>query len=160
MCPDQGVGPDMGIFSDLTEPGKDVPGKKPPMNRGANASHPVEDSPEWDADPIVYKHKGVDREFYTIGSLARALGRKEVTIRSWENKGVLPKSPYRSPKPKSPAVPGRTIKGKRLWTREQVEGILRIAAEEKVILNGKPPSEGFTKRVAALFQSLLEQETE
>jgi hypothetical protein len=130
-----------------------VPGKRPPVNRPVD-----EPAPLWDTKPITFKVKGKDREFYTISALALALGRAPVTLRSWEDKGLLPSSRYRAPKPRRETVPGVAPKGKRLWTREQIEGILVIAKQEKVILNGKAPSPRFAQRVSQYFNQLLEQD--
>ena len=142
-------------FDDL----HDWPGKKRPVNRPEPEKKGPPDPLAWDIKPVVYVHGGVSREFFTIGHLADAFGRSPVTIRSWESKGVLPNSPYRSPRPRGEALPGKQSKGRRLWTRAQIEGMLRIAQEEGVILSGKPPTKQFTQRVAALFRELLEQET-
>lgn len=140
---------------------KDWPGRKQPVNRPTSTPAASEPDPlAWDKKPVVYVHNGITREFFTIGHLADAFGRSPVTIRSWESKGVMPNTPYRSPRPRGEALPGKKSKGRRLWTRSQIEGMLRIAREEGVILNGKPPSKQFSQRVAALFRELLEQETE
>lgn len=133
-------------FGNLT-----VPGKRPLANQPVvTASAPV----SWDAKPLRYMMGGEQREFYTIGHLAKALGYSVQSIRAWENKGLLPKSPFRSPKPVRDMLPGRT-KGKRLWTREQIEGILRIAKEEGVLLNKQPPTPRFAQRVADYFLTLV-----
>lgn len=139
-------------FSDLPA----FPGKRAPVNR----STPVVDtSPQvWDEKPTFYNHKGKLTEFFTISHLSVALGRKPVTIRSWENKGLMPKSPYRSPRPQRGSIPGKEAKGRRLWTRPQIEGILKIAREEQVILNGKPPTPAFARKVSNLFITLQQEE--
>lgn len=136
-------------FSDLN-----WPGKRKPVNRDRPVA-PVPDVVPWDDNPLFYVYKGEKKEFFTISSLSVALGRSPVTIRSWENKGMLPKSPYRSPKPKGGKLPGVEQKGKRLWTREQIDGILSIASQEGVILNGKPPTPRFAQRVSELFNTLV-----
>ena len=143
-----------GSFDEL----KDWPGKKRPVNRPQAVSQPSGTLDDWDKKPVVYIYGGVSREFFTIGHLADALGRSPVTIRSWENKGVLPRSPYRSPRPRGESLPG-VVKGKRLWTRDQIEGIIRIARDEGVILNDKPPTKQFTLRVADLFRELLDKDS-
>jgi hypothetical protein len=51
-----------------------------------------------------------------------------------------------------------TTKGKRLWTRAQIDGILKIAASERVILNGKPPTKRFAERVLDLYRELLQKD--
>ena len=142
-------------FDDL----KDWPGKKRPVNRPAEVATPESGCYDgWDKKPVVYIHGGVSQEFFTIGHLADALGRSPVTIRSWESKGLLPKSPYRSPRPRGETLPGRRSSGKRLWTRDQIEGIIRIARDEQVIFNEKPPTRRFAIRVSELFRDLLTRE--
>jgi hypothetical protein len=97
---------------------------------------------------------GEVREFYTISHLAAALGYSVQSIRAWEDKGLLPRSPYRSPRTRAPVAGGRSDKGKRLWTREQVEGIVRLARRHRVILNKKPPTSAFARDVKVLFTQL------
>jgi len=135
-------------FGNLT-----VPGKRPLANLPTTVSNPSS-VPAWDEKPLTYMMSGESRDFFTIGHLAKALGYSVQSIRAWENKGLLPKSPFRSPKPVREMLPGRT-KGKRLWTREQIEGILRIASEEGVILNKKAPNTRFAKRVSDFFMTLV-----
>lgn len=105
--------------------------------------------PEWDANPRVYKTEDGDTEFFTLGQLARALGRQPVTIRKWEREGVIPKAQFQ--------VPGRNDdpRGRRrLYTRKQVEGIVKIAAEEGLFANTRKPFEEteFKARVLELFK--------
>lgn len=134
-------------FSDL-----DYPGRRKPMNRSyvVNAPEPV----GWADKPLVYKVAGMDMEFFTIGHLAKALGYSVQSIRAWENNALLPKSRYRTPSPRAANQPEHLRKGRRLWTREQIEGILRIASEEGVILNKKPPTPAFARRVQTMFNEL------
>jgi len=127
------------------------------------ARPPVQAVPEvveWTLNPVTYLVKGVPTEFFTIGHLSRALGRANVTIRGWEKTGKLPKSPYRAPVPKRSTVNGPP-KGKRLWTRQQIEGILRIAEEEQCIVDPdqSPPTPRFTSRVTHLFNQILQSES-
>lgn len=67
-----------------------------------------------------YLIAGQTRKLYTIGSLAKALGKKPVTIRSWEAKGWLPSASFRTPPPSGPQIPGKVTKGRRLYSMEQV----------------------------------------
>jgi hypothetical protein len=139
-------------FSDLN-----YPGKRAPVNRSKTIEEQVPAS--WDEKPLKYMVQGQEKEFFTISHLASALNRSVVTIRSWENKGLIPKTPYRSPRPRGETLPGTPRKGRRLWTREQILGILNIAQEEKVILNGKPPTKRFHDRVLGLFTSLSQKDS-
>jgi hypothetical protein len=97
---------------------------------------------------------GEVREFFTISHLAAALGYSVQSIRAWEDKGALPRSPFRSPRTAKPVAGGRSNKGKRLWTREQIEGIVRLARRHKVILNKRPPTQAFARDVKVLFDQL------
>lgn len=140
-------------FSDLDYP---HPGKRKPVNRGSKDT-PVEDN-TWDAKPVVYKVGGEKREFYTISHLAKALGYSVQSIRAWEAQMLLPRSGIRGPRTVRPVAAGRSDKGKRLWTHEQIEGILRLAQKHKVILPYKglrnPPTPAFCADVARLFEEL------
>lgn len=106
----------------------------------------------WDSDELtrrVLKVQGEDREFFTVGALAKALGRRPVTIRAWERKGVIPKPTFRRP--------GATPEGnRRLYTREQISGMVRIATEEGLMRgeNRGITSTDFTARVLNLFREL------
>jgi len=136
------------MFDDL-----DYPGRRVPVQRKKVVTKPP---PHWSDNPTRYPYNGEMRDFYTIGHVALALNKSPVTIRSWETKGMLPKSALRSPRPKRSPL-GTQPKGRRLWTYDQIEGIVRIAEEEKCILNGLPPTLKFTKKVDKLFTKLNTQ---
>jgi hypothetical protein len=136
-------------FEDL-----DYPGRRKPVNR---QPPPASDDREvWeDIKPTVYIVGGEKREFYFIGALAKALGYSVQSIRAWEAAGLMPNTPFRSPRTRKPVAGGRSDKGKRLWTREQIEGILRLAKKHRVVLNKQPPTPAFAADVAKLFNQLL-----
>lgn len=137
------------------------PGGKPPVNRPDQApAAPQESETGWDHKPVFYLMGGEEREFFTIKHLSAALNRQPVTIRAWENRGVLPKSPFRSPPPSVAPTFGKTPRGRRLWTRGQIEGLLRIAQECRVITDPhqKPPSPEFTEKATKLFLQIMEDE--
>lgn len=144
------------IVSDLE--GLDYPGRRKPVNRGTTKK-PPSDIPLWDHKPVKYKVGGEIQEFFTISHLGAALGYSKPSIRAWEDKGLLPRSPFRSPRTRRPVAGGRSTKGKRLWTREQIEGILRLARRHKVILNRKPPTAAFARDVKVLFGQLAANTT-
>ncbi|MFK0015777.1 hypothetical protein [Streptomyces sp. NPDC091027] len=113
-----------------------------------------DDSPDrWDAKPQVKPYRGSYMEFFGIGDLAKALRRDSVTIRKWEANGVIPKATF--------AISGKTTNGnRRLYTREQIEAMVRIA-EEEGLFDGDPrgiriTDTHFTQRVKDAFQALKE----
>lgn len=139
----------MRRFDDL-----DYPGRRKPLNREVSKP-PKTESTDWADKPLKYKVNGKDQEFFSIGHLANALGYSVQSIRAWEQNNLLPRSPFRAPTPRRANQPEQVVKGRRLWTREQIEGILRIAQEEGVLLNRKQPTPAFARKVAILFQELL-----
>lgn len=102
--------------------------------------------------PKIYTVNGKDVEFYTVGQLAQALGRKAVTIRKWENDGVIPVATFNAP---SDDPRGR----RRLYTKEQVVGMVQIAKEEGILTETWKPinKTDFSKRVKELFERLLNE---
>lgn len=73
----------------------------------------------WDSRAYVKRINGVDRETFTMGALAQALGRPIVTVRLWTRKGYIPQAPYRLPT--QILEDGRELKGRRLYTRSLIE---------------------------------------
>lgn len=108
------------------------------------------DSVEWDDAPRKFNTAEGEREFFTIGSLALALGRKSGTVRKWEREGVIPKATFRAPSGDPRGV-------RRLYSRDQIEGIVRIAYEEGLmnpLVQVTIASTAFTPRVIELFKEL------
>ncbi|MDX3260724.1 MerR family transcriptional regulator [Streptomyces sp. MI02-2A] len=142
----------------FTEIGKQYyPGSTRAIVRHPNRTLNTEPAPsagDWDHKPRKYVVAGSETEFFTVGQLAQALGRQPVTIRKWEREGVIPRSTFQSPG-RDGDVRGR----RRLYTRAQVEGMVRIAAEEGVLVSHQKPIKGtqFTPRVIDLFKALAEQ---
>lgn len=98
----------------------------------------------------MYSVGGTLQEFYFVGQLAKALNRSSVTLRRWESDGTIPTSTYSAPS-YSGDIRGR----RRIYSREQVEGIVRIAAEEGLLDPAKRVnSTNFSARVRALFKDL------
>jgi hypothetical protein len=92
--------------------------------------------------------RGEKVEFFTIGQLAAALSRKAVTLRAWEAAGILPTSGYHTP---SSDPRGR----RRLYTRAQCDGIIRLAKTYGVMEAGpRRPLAEFGRAVAELFTEL------
>lgn len=119
-------------FSDLEE---FIPGSKVKLEddrKRRTSKKPRKPKPTgWDRAPIRRRLPGRSEEieFFTIMALCEALGKSPVTIRKWIAKGWLPKARYRLPSAEGPTSLG----GKRLWSRAEVEGILKIAREEGII---------------------------
>jgi hypothetical protein len=136
-------------------PGSTRPLVRHPNRLNTEAAQSAADPGAWDAKPRKYVVAGAETEFFTVGDLAKALGRQPVTIRKWEREGVIPKSTYQSPG-KDGDVRGR----RRLYTREQVEGMVRIAYEEGVLVSHQKPIKDtqFSARVIALFKALAGDE--
>lgn len=122
----------MGDRIDELIAGVDFPGSRP-LRRQVIAQEVKEAREEaangWDYKPLWKSVDGVKTEFFSIGDLAHALGRKPVTVRSWEDKGWLPGSGYRTKPPKAEQVPGKAVKGRRLYTRRQIMVVVAAAEE-------------------------------
>ena len=135
----------------------DYPGRKRPVNRDTQPASV--DMELWDSKPVYYLINGERREFFLISHLAKALDYSVQSIRAWEAQGLLARTPYRSPRTTAPVAAGRSNKGKRLWTREQVLGIVRIAKKHKVIFPDRkgvkhPPTPAFAAEVGDFFATL------
>jgi hypothetical protein len=93
---------------------------------------------------------GREVEFYTIGQLARAINRKAGTLRAWEDKGILPPSGYQKGSKDPRGV-------RRLYSRDQAEGIIRLAKASGVMdAESRRPLHDFSAWVWALFNELKE----
>lgn len=122
------------------------------VNRVPDA--PSKDPTAWDANPKEFKVGGVLGEYFGVGALALALERRPGTIRKWEREGVIPKATFRAPS----ADPRGA---RRLYSRAQVEGIIRIAHDEGLMnpnLQITLAKSGFTARVKALFEELRDRD--
>lgn len=109
------------------------------------------DDSGWSDKPLQMKINGVMYEFFTIGQLAMALNRKPITIRKWEDRKVIPKARYRDPR------------GRRLYTRRQVEGLIDLCHQHGILVfQGRPAAgtvtKAFTKDVIALWKEPLGSE--
>lgn len=94
---------------------------------------------------------GKEIELFTIGQVAEVLNRKPGTVRKWEQLGTIPKATF--VKPGANQDPrGR----RRLYSREQVEALQRIAMETQVLFNQnlQISKTEFTPKVFAAFREL------
>lgn len=125
------------------------PGSSKRIEAPAVAEPADDDSASWDSSPRIYTVDGADYEFFSIGDLAAALNRKPVTIRRWEALGYIPVTNLRSPSE-------HVSKRHRIYTRPLVEGIVRIANEERILHEARPRIEAtqFRDKVLKLFVKL------
>lgn len=81
---------------------------------------------------------------YLVSELNKALPdstRTSQTIRLWERKRIIPPATYK-------------ISGIRLYTKEQVDVIVRIAVEEDIRQGRKMENTNFSERVWEAFEEL------
>lgn len=130
------------------------PGSKQKVRTYTEISE-VEESKIFFSSPRKAVLKGMEVNFYTIGELARLLNRKPVTIRKWEIEGVIPKATF--------IAPADDKRGKRrLYTEDQILGLVEIAREEGVLEANARGSwkalekTNFSSRAVELFRRLNE----
>lgn len=123
----------------------DWPGNTPPRNRGGKK--PIALDKYNGAKPTVFRIGGVDKELFTVGQLAKALGRKAITIRMWEQQGWLPKATYRTPPPAGPQIPGKASKGRRLYSVEQLVFLTEAAEKYKIDDPNQSDWDGFRNHI-------------
>ena len=117
---------------------------------------PSEDR-KWDSHPLSITVRGVEREFFPIGALAAALGRKTVTIRAWESKRILPGPRYRRPPPVKAPLRDKTAAGRRLYSRQQIDAVVAAARATGVYDPANAANanwEEFTRLVRAAWAEL------
>ena len=144
----------LAAFADIAPPGTagvhDAPADHYPGSKKKRRAVTGETGDPWDRKPYVeLTVKGVPRRLYSLGVLAEALNRKPPAIRKWERLGYIPESRYR--------FPGRGQHGqRRLYTREQIEGLVKIATEEGVLgeSNRNVSATDFPARAATLFKEM------
>jgi hypothetical protein len=123
---------------------------------------PPSEPQSWDRHPLIIVVKGVEREYFTIGALASALGRTAVTIRSWEQKRWFPPPPYRTGTPDREPLPGKVLAGRRLYTRRHIEAVIAAAKASGVYDPANALSANwseFTRLVWLAWKTLREQPT-
>lgn len=81
-------------------------------------------------------------ELYYINDLAYALGRTPQTVRKWEISGVIPKTPFKD------------NFGRRLYTKEQIETIVRIAEECNIKQGYSIANTSFSAKIHKAFAEL------
>lgn len=103
------------------------PGSRVPLPSGPESKPRKEQTlEEWDSNPVWKNIGAVKTEFFTIGALCAALGRPAVTIRLWVRLGHLPDATFRLPDKSG-------VRGRRLYTRKQVEAIIQTAEAHRIL---------------------------
>jgi hypothetical protein len=135
----------LDFFNDLP----DFPGRTPPKNRKADSKGNTSflDDRFNGAKSKKMKVNGIEREFFTVGELAKAINRKPVTIRMWESNGWIPKARYRTAPPKKETIPGKAVKGRRLYSLEQVEFLLTALSRYEIDDPAKANWDGFRQHI-------------
>lgn len=113
---------------------------------------PASEHPEaaWAQNPVLVVVNGVERELFGIGALAAALNRSARTVRRWEADGTIPPCRF--------WVQHHDPRGRRRrYTRDWIEGLVVIAADEGLLDRKSTPIESteFPRRAFALRQRLL-----
>jgi len=90
----------------------------------------------------IYEIKGREVEMYSIGELAKELGRESQTIRKWEQGGIIPPTRFRD----------RT--NKRLYPLEIVEGLKQISEEEDITQGVSFKTTDFREKAFKLFRKV------
>lgn len=96
----------------------------------------------------TYPINGVNIDLYDIKELALAIGKRPVTIRLWERLGWIPVPKYHLPT-KNPE-----IKGRRLYTLEEIELLKRIVQEENIVAGKSVVKTNFIRKVKDGFAKL------
>lgn len=104
------------VFADLDQY---YPGSRRKRRPEPEQSARATDGAAWDSKPLVKMFNGAPTEFFYMGDFAKALGKSPVTMRLWERKSYIPKSPYRLPASKK--KDGTDVPGKRVFTRALIE---------------------------------------
>lgn len=107
-------------------------------------------STNWDRRPLKRAVGHTTMEFFTASALAEALGKQRVTVNKWIRRGWLPKPHYRTP------VSGGNG-GYKLWTRAEIEAIVKVAEEENIFAEYHPDIadiERFAARMKQLWPAL------
>lgn len=111
----------LDYFDDLPN----FPGKRPPKNKLVDKAVVNHGFDRYNgAKSKVFIINGEAQQFFTVGEVAKALGRKAATIRMWEYRGIIPKANFRTPPPEGQQLPGKEPKGHRLYSLSQLDFII------------------------------------
>lgn len=142
-------------FIDNTFAGLDnyYPGSK--RKRREEKREEVSAPASWDSTPYVKSlPDGTDMDFFTIGALAKALGRPIITIRHWIKSGYLPVSPYRLPAKVD--VNGEERLGRRLYSRPMIEVAVTIFSKAGLLSVKRIqwPNQELTSAIAEAWEKI------
>ena len=117
---------------------------------------PPAEEPTWKTDSLLHREFITGQgptKLYTIGALAQALGKRPVTIRKWIRQGVIPEAGMKT----QPISKTLGESGRRLFSEEQIEAMVRIAKDCGVWGEGRRvtsfASTDFSARVWALWRA-------
>ena len=94
-------------------------------------------------NPIAVVINGEEYETFSIGELARRLNRTSQTVRNWEYDGIIPEA-LRDPT------------GRRVYTLEHVEAIVKAANDCKIERGTSLRESGFPQAVRKAFAQINE----
>jgi hypothetical protein len=129
---------------------KTYPGTTPPRNAGKVLDRVHDDwlsslpSQEWKVGDSV-------RKFYSIGTLAAVLQRSPTTVRSWESKGWIPPASFRAPAPRKEQIPGKALRGKRLYSEAQVRFLYEASVRFHLAIPRQADWPGFRRHVKTKY---------
>jgi hypothetical protein len=127
---------------------KDYPGNTTPRNRpGGEKYEQHSQAKKGERSYKLALPDGSIKTFYTISTVARIFGRRTVTIRSWEDRGDLPRPKYRTPKPRGKHL-GSAPAGRRLYTQEQVDYLVLLCERYNMMDHYRADWEGFRQAMA------------
>lgn len=132
----------LDMFKDLP----DYPGGRIPKNRETKVKAVAEDRYNG-AKPKKYMINGQQMLMFTVGDLAKAIGKRPSTLRVWEHRGWLPKAKYRTPKPVRQQIPEKTSKGRRLYSLDQVEFLMEAMHRFNIYEINHGDWDGFRKHI-------------
>lgn len=132
----------LDMFKDLP----DYPGGRIPKNRERKVKAVAEDRYNG-AKPKKYMINGQQMLMFTVGDLAKAIGKRPSTLRVWEHRGWLPKAKYRTPKPVRQQIPEKTSKGRRLYSLDQVEFLMEAMHRFNIYEINHGDWDGFRKHI-------------
>jgi hypothetical protein len=108
---------------------KFYPGSK---RKRRDAPPEVQKDVSWESDGFEkVLPNGRQIQMYTLGSLAKALGRPTKTVRYWVENGILPTSPYRLPSKQG--ANGKVYAGRRLYSKAMVEATVDLFDKARLL---------------------------